>query len=172
MGLHAMSDRAAHDDSIISDFVARVKVPTNLKVAISAWRALQQQYLEAHTELRRLIGENKENPDAPGRAARERAIGKCGETVSRIAEEVRPALRRIRDEREPFLAALQAALRPIEATAARKAMASLVELEQALGELDEIGRALETAGDEPRHYLHTIGGHLLSLRTRLGRILS
>src|SRR5215469_16869425 len=109
-----------------------VKMPAALKLAVANWRELQAKYQQAHEELRRLVAENKASNDTAGRVARERAIGRLGEALSRLAAEVGPALRAIQTARAPYLAAMEAALHQQQTEAARRALGGLETVEAAL----------------------------------------
>ena len=156
----------------IAAIAGRVRRPTALVSAQAAFRDMQEHHATRRDELRGLIAELQANGgEANATGPQLRRIRELDVELSSLSEALREGLARLFETREPFAAAVAAALAPERKASAERALAAATTLIAEFEVQDLIDREISSAGGQPGpHPLPQFRGALAPTITRLRRL--
>ena len=128
---------------VVSAVVAKVRVPSALRLATNGWTRLRSEYEQAQQRLQAFIRDDLTSVDPVGRVGRQKTIQAAQDELTQINEQIKPALAAIREARVPFVAAVRSALSPMQARAASRAIDALAVLDTEFALLDAVADELQ-----------------------------
>ena len=158
--------------NVVAEVVDKIRPPAALRLASNGWTRLRSEYEQAQRHLQTLIREDRVSTDAAGRMARQAAIQRAQDELTRINEEIKPAMFAVREARAPYAAAVRSALSPLQDGAATRAIAALDAVQVEFELLDVIAHELQRCGssDWPPSFCNIYGQMISTLRQRLRRL--
>jgi hypothetical protein len=157
----------------IRRLASAVRRPARFAEAQRAYTDLSERHTLLRDEQRALIArmfaEGGETANGSGPLIAR--IKQVDTELTTVSESLKDALARLFEAREPFAAAIAAALAPERTTAARRALAAAMALADELAVLDIVDREISAVGGQPgQHPMIGYRGAFEQLLTRLRRL--
>jgi hypothetical protein len=152
----------------IAAIARTVRRPSGFAATQSAFADLQSRHGELRNEQRALIAEMLEGggeTNASGPLVHR--IRQVDAELSSLGDSIREALARLFEAREPFAAAIAAALAPERTASARRALRAAMELVAEFDVLDAIDREISSVGGSSQHPMQGYRGSIEPMLARL-----
>ena len=155
----------------IRAIAAKVRCPQAFAAAQAAYADLQKRHAGLRHEERALIQQMLERGgETNASGALIQRIRALDSELTTCSDSIREALEKIFQTREPFAKAVDEALAPERAAAARRGLRAGMELIAEFDVLDAIDRETAAVGGSPQHPMRGYRGSLQPLLDRLRRL--